>query len=416
MKHLLLIVAFMLAGCGGDPTPAPDSRHLPDARADSLPPDAGVPDQPPRDARPRDTRSPDHAAPVPVPLASCVPTVYTAAMTIGSQQFDLIVDTGSTTTAVAGATCSCGGVTPVYTPGSTATDTNKTASAMYGSGSWDGEIYTDKVTLAAATTTMNLVSITKQTGFFQPIVCESGGGGMQGLLGMGPPAVALPGTDGLFDRLVASANLADVFATWLCEKSGTLWLGGWDPAAITAPFQYTPVSTSLFAPFYYAVTLDSITVGTTSVTVATGMLTDTVVDTGSSVFLLATPAYDALVQALEADAKFQQIFGADFFLPANQLDTHCVTIAQTKAELDAALPVLTLNFGTSPVVSIKAPATESYLFFDGKQWCTALAGIDQNILTFPMSAIMGAPVMRSNVIVFDRANKQIGFAPHAACP
>jgi len=29
---------------------------------------------------------------------------------------------------------------------------------------------------------------------------------------------------------------------------------------------------------------------------------------------------------------------------------------------------------------------------------------------------MGSPVLRSNVVIFDRANKQIGFAPHTPCP
>jgi hypothetical protein len=28
---------------------------------------------------------------------------------------------------------------------------------------------------------------------------------------------------------------------------------------------------------------------------------------------------------------------------------------------------------------------------------------------------MGSPVLKSNVVIFDRANKRIGFAPHTAC-
>jgi hypothetical protein len=29
---------------------------------------------------------------------------------------------------------------------------------------------------------------------------------------------------------------------------------------------------------------------------------------------------------------------------------------------------------------------------------------------------MGAPVLRSNVLVFDEGQKRLGFAPHTACP
>jgi hypothetical protein len=29
---------------------------------------------------------------------------------------------------------------------------------------------------------------------------------------------------------------------------------------------------------------------------------------------------------------------------------------------------------------------------------------------------MGAAVLRSSVVIFDRAKKRIGFAPHTACP
>jgi hypothetical protein len=33
-----------------------------------------------------------------------------------------------------------------------------------------------------------------------------------------------------------------------------------------------------------------------------------------------------------------------------------------------------------------------------------------------IAAILGAPILRSNVVIFDRANHRVGFAPHTACP
>jgi hypothetical protein len=92
----------------------------------------------------------------------------------------------------------------------------------------------------------------------------------------------------------------------------------------------------------------------------------------------------------------------------------------TKAEIDAALPALTLTFGTSPAISVQAPATESYLAYTNESgqsaYCVAIAAEAQSATTFPLAAIVGAPALKSSVVVFDRANGRAGFAPHAACP
>ena len=45
-----------------------------------------------------------------------------------------------------------------------------------------------------------------------------------------------------------------------------------------------------------------------------------------------------------------------------------------------------------------------------------MVGIDNDPQPFPLASILGAPVLRSNVVIFDRAKKRIGFAPHAPCP
>jgi hypothetical protein len=258
------------------------------------------------------------------------------------------------------------------------------------------------------------VAIQSQSDFFVPIQCGSHNDGTQGIVGFGPTAAALPGTTGFFDAYVAANNVPDVFAIELCDTTGTLWLGGYAPDATTAAPQYTP-SNDFIAKYYYAVSLSSITVGGTTVPVPSGQFTDSVVDTGTSVFLLGTTAYNALVTAIQADAKFQAIFGSQFFPPSNALTAACVDTSQTKAELDATLPSLTLAFGSG--VSVKAAPTESYLAnAGGTTWCAVIAGIDQSVTTFPLASIMGAPVLRSNVVIFDRAQKRIGFAPHAPCP
>jgi hypothetical protein len=65
---------------------------------------------------------------------------------------------------------------------------------------------------------------------------------------------------------------------------------------------------------------------------------------------------------------------------------------------------------------VNAAATQSYLFDAGEGvWCSAIAAVDPGP-TLPFDAIVGTPVLQSSIVVFDRANARLGFAPHAPCP
>jgi hypothetical protein len=373
-----------------------------------------------------------------VPLVGCTPSEYTATTTVGgSQTFQFIVDTGSTTLGVASTMCPTCAVSPEYTPGASAVDEHKTASSQYGSGSWSGEVYEDSVSVGSSRTSSDtFVAIDTQSQFFQQGVRCGNAAGPQGILGLAPAANALPGTQGFFDALVANEGVPNIFATELCDTSGTLWLGGYDATFTTAAPQYTPLLLSNYG--YYGVSLGSITVGGTSVPIASADYPYSVVDTGTSVFLLGTTAFTALTTAIGADAGFKQIFGfggsatVDASTPdggvadAAAVDSgngaswftnpeNCMSLTQSKAELDAMLPSLTLVFGSGPSISVQAAPTESYLMqYDGL-WCPALYSEAQG-QDFPLASIMGSPLLRSNVVIFDRANTRIGFAPHTACP
>ncbi|MGD0524506.1 MAG: pepsin-like aspartic protease [Polyangiaceae bacterium] len=346
---------------------------------------------------------------VTIALSVCAPSlVYMAPATVGSQSFQLLVDTGSTTLAVASSACSGCGVTPEYTPGSSAVDEHQTATSQYGTGSWTGEIYQDTVALGSAATPVKLAAIDTQSDFFQDFTCS-----MQGVAGFGPAGAALPGTNAYFDDLVASAKMPDVFATQLCDGSGTLWLGGYDPSAATGAPQYVPLASGALSDVYYSVSLTSVTVAGTTVPIATKQFADSVVDTGTAGFLLQTSAYDALTAAIQSDAAFTEALGSSFF--ASQTGgVACAASTATKAALDAALPPLTLTFGS---VSIQAAPTDSYLFpYMGKAWCSSLVTDPSVSSELPLASIIGSPMLRSSIVVFDRAKNRIGFAPHAPCP
>jgi len=346
---------------------------------------------------------------VTIPLSMCAPAVvYTAPATVGSQSFQLLVDTGSTTLAVASSSCSGCGVKPEYTPDSSAVDEHRTATSEYGTGSWSGEIYEDTVAIGSASTPVKLAAIDSQTGFFQSFTCS-----IQGVAGFGPAGAALPGTNAYFDDLVASAKVPNVFATQLCDGSGTLWLGGYDPSATTGAPQYVPLTSGVLSQVYYSVNLTSVTVAGTTVPIATAQFPDSVVDTGTAGFLLETTAYDALTAAIQNDAAFTKALGSSFFT-TEAGGVACAPSTASKAALDAALPPLTLTFGS---VSIQAAPTESYLFpYMGEAWCSALLTDPSVSSELPLASIIGSPILRSSIVIFDREKNRIGFAPHAACP
>lgn len=358
-----------------------------------------------------------------VKLSGCSAFSYQAPVAVGSQSFDLVLDTGSTTLAVASTSCTdCTGISPEYKPAETAVDDHATASSIYGSGAdtgpgWTGEIYQDTASVGgthAATTTMRLVAIDTQNQFFVPEECSSGTVAWQGIVGFAPAADAITGTDGYFDRLVLGGAIANVFATQLCEPGGFLWLGGYDPAHVTGPPAYTPLLTTGDGVAAYLVDLEQVVTEGMTAQVHAGSYVESLIDTGSNQFFLPPAAFATVTAAIEGNAAFKALFGSNG--PSFFTGQSCVTLAPTKSELDEMLPGLTLTFGANAAISIAATATESYLVpVGGGSWCTGMEASAPGP-DFPFAADLGAPVLRSNVVVFDRAHARVGFAPHGACP
>ncbi|MGE5184043.1 MAG: pepsin-like aspartyl protease, partial [Acidobacteriota bacterium] len=143
-----MIAIALVAACGGsDHGAGPDAARGPDAAPDAAPPPGGV---------------------TAIALSSPDGTFYTAQTAIGPQSFAMVVDTGSSTAAVAGSSCSGCAVNPRYMPGTSATDMHMAANAQYGSGSWSGEIYKDKLGLGGGTPAVDvaLASINSEMTFF----------------------------------------------------------------------------------------------------------------------------------------------------------------------------------------------------------------------------------------------------------
>ena len=359
----------------------------------------------------------------PIPLAGCAQTHYVAAVTLGGNQtFNLSIDSGSTTMAVASNSCTDCNVSPTYTPGASAHDQMQSAKAQYynGASGWSGEVYTDSVALdGAPPLSMAFVAMHDQTKFFnsevqcpgvtQPVIT-------QGILGVARAGAALPGTDTFMDVLHKQGRDETVsFA--LDDLGGTMWLGGYDPQSVASAPTFFPLletsSTVSAAALQsiYVLQASSVSVGDSAPSAATQNLV-LPLDTGTPGFELPPAAYAAVVDAVTSNPGYLANFTASFL--STGICTPAST-ATTPAELDAALPTLSVTFADAQgkAVAVTLPATASYLQLgvsvDGKRpyYCPVLNRSKISV------GLFGATMMRSLVMVFDAANKQVGMAPRA---
>jgi hypothetical protein len=328
---------------------------------------------------------------------------YTANVTVGgSQTFDVIVDTGSTTLAVAGASCSDCNVTPAYSPGSSAMDQHSTSTSTYGDmTSWNAENFSDSVAITGDTAvTMRFAEITSQNGFFRQ------GFPNQGILGMGGHLTAVSGTDS-YDELRMKAGLSENFAVQLCANDGTLWFGGADPAHEASAEQVTPMIPISSQQPFYAVNINSGSAGSTSI----GLSGEAVVDTGTSIMVMSPDATNALISQITSAPGYQQLFGGQP-LSGDPSSIDCLSSTATSDQVDAMLPPLsiTLNDTNNGTFTLTASATQSYFLPVGGQYCFGVAAVSGIPIT-----ILGDTFMRAFVTTFDVENSQIRFAPQKGC-
>jgi Eukaryotic aspartyl protease len=354
-------------------------------------------------------------SPITVPLTGCGGPGYAASFAIGSQTFELSVDTGSSTLAVASTLCSNCDVSPSYAPGPKATDDKEQISQTYAIGSWDADIYTDSVQLSGgpAAVTMDFGAIETQTGFFVGGGCGLGSVAYapQGIVGFGPPDLAIMGTDSFLSKYFASGTMRRLFAAEFCPMGGQLMVGGMDAVrgAVNGPTVYTPMANSR----YYGVALDDVALGGATLGFGPSDFGVAAVDTGSSVLALPSHVYQALASKLANDGAFMSAFGGKTSWLGT---TTCVPSSMTREELDAQLPQLTLTFPKvgGGTIALARTATQSYLAptssNETEYYCS---GIYENPTA--TGTILGTAAMLGEMVIFDLDNLQIGFAPQTYC-
>ncbi len=336
---------------------------------------------------------------VAVPLTATGALVFTAPMKFGTQSFDMLVDTGSSSTGVAASTCTNCGVSSSYTPGSGATDLHATASSSFGDGtSWSGEVYADTAAIGTGDSVkLDFTAITSNDGFFR--------GGFDGIVGLGPDDLLLPHTTSYITSAV-TAGMMPQFAFEECANDGTMWLGGYDSAAVAQPVVFTPMT----GAGYYTVGISGMAVGATDVGVSGASFGDTIVDTGTSISFIPAAAETAIISKLTASTGYKAVFGSQALS-----DGGCVTSQLSDAQVDAMLPTLGVTFpaaGGGASTPVPVAATRSYLFDEGGgNFCFAFTDSGQ----LGGMSLLGGTFLAGVVAVFDVGNSTVGFAPEAGC-
>ncbi|KAG0646607.1 Polyporopepsin [Hyphodiscus hymeniophilus] len=310
---------------------------------------------------------------------------YVAPVTIGGKTWQLIVDTGSSNT-WCGAQTSCEKT-------STGKATGGTVSVSYGSGSFSGKEYTDKVSFGGLTvTSQSIGAATTATGF----------DGVDGILGLGPvdlteDTVSNANTVPTFlDNLYSQGSIStEVLGVSFRPESGSddddtngeLTLGGTDSSKYSGSITYFPKATSGDASAYWGINIASFTYGTTTLA-SSG---SGIVDTGTTLIYIPTAAYNKFLSAA-GGGKTDSSSGLAVFTkkPTSNFAIKFGSTTYTLTPAQYLVPTAQYSF---------------YGLSSGKYYAWINDGGSSGVNT-----IIGQKFLENYYAVFDTTNSRIGFA------
>ncbi|KIK55670.1 hypothetical protein GYMLUDRAFT_47635 [Collybiopsis luxurians FD-317 M1] len=309
---------------------------------------------------------------------------YIASVGVGASasQYQLIVDTGSSNTWV--------GATKRFTSTSTSTNTGDRVSVSYGSGSFSGTEWTDKVTL-----TSSLV-INKQS--IGVASTSSGFSGTDGILGIGPTDLT-EGTvsgvstvptvvDNLFSQGTISSKVVAVsFEPTTSEEvtNGELFFGGTDSAKFTGSITYTTRVGD-----YWGIS-QSVSYGST--TILSNL--QGIVDTGTTLLYLTTSAFNSYIKSTGAVLD-------------NNTGLYKVTTAQFNALQNLNFNIGGTTFSLTPNAQIFPRSLNTDIGGSASSIYLIVADLGAEDAGFDF--INGYAFLERFYSVYDTTNNRVGFA------
>lgn len=339
---------------------------------------------------------------------------YYLEMMIGTppQTVNILVDTGSSNFAVAGAPDP--DISKYYdsTASSTYQSLGTAVTVRYTQGSWTGVLGKDVIGVPKGvngTYLVNVASILESESFFMPQIK------WQGILGLAYSTLAKPSSsvEPFFDSLVKQADIPNIFSMQMCgaglpttgsgNNGGSLVMGGMEPTLYTGDIWYTPITEE----WYYQVEVLKFEVGGMNLNLdCKEYNTDkAIVDSGTTLLRLPDKVFNAMVEAIVQTSLIQN-FNNEFW---TGLQLACW---EKDEEPWTYFPDLSIYLRDSD------NATRSFrLTMKPQLYIQSVMTFrtDMNCYRFGISPssnalVIGATVMEGFYVLFDRAEKRVGFA------
>ncbi|XP_068122135.1 beta-secretase 2 [Hyperolius riggenbachi] len=338
---------------------------------------------------------------------------YYLEMLIGtpSQALNILVDTGSSNFAVAGAANP--DVTKFYNSEASSTyqDLGIDVTVRYTQGSWTGVLGKDVIRVPKGvngTFIVNIASILESESFFLPQIK------WHGILGLAYSTLAKPSSsvEPFFDSLVRQEGIPNLFSMQMCGaglattvanmNGGSLVMGGVEPSLYTGDIWYTPITEE----WYYQVEVLKFEVGGRNLNLdCTEYNTDkAIVDSGTTLLRVPDKVFNAMVEAIVGISLIQN-FNNEFWTGL-QLACWEKTEEPWTYFPDLSIYLRDVNTSRSFRLIMKPQLyIQPVLTFHDNMNCYRF-GISPS----SSALVIGATVMEGFYVIFDRAEKRVGFA------
>lgn len=338
---------------------------------------------------------------------------YYIEMEIGTpgQKVNILVDTGSSNFAVAAAPHPF--ITHYFNMAlsSTYQSVGRTVAVRYTQGNWEGDLGIDRVSIPKGpngTVIINIAAILSSEGFFLP------GVNWQGILGLAYPMLARPDSsvEPFFNSLVQQLEIPDIFSLQMCgaglsassmedTAGGSLIMGGVEPTLYRGAVWYTPI----VEEWYYQVEVLKLEIGDQNLDLDCREynMDKAIVDSGTTLLRLPVKVFNAVVEAITRSSLIQD-FSSGFW---DGSKLACWLKGETPWRFFPKLSIYLRATNTSQSFRITI-LPQMYI-----QPITDVGTLDCFRFGLSSSAnglVIGATVMEGFYVVFDRAQRRLGFA------
>ncbi|XP_029796482.1 beta-secretase 2 [Suricata suricatta] len=344
-------------------------------------------------------------------LAVCSLSLVQPPSPAAAAHLQILVDTGSSNFAVAGAPHSY--IDSYFDTERSSTYRSKgfDVTVKYTQGSWTGFVGEDVVTIPKGFNSsflVNIATIFESENFFLPGVKWSG------ILGLAYAALAKPSSslETFFDSLVAQARIPNIFSMQMCgaglpitgpgTNGGSLVLGGIEPSLYKGDIWYTPIKEE----WYYQIEILKLEIGGQSLNLDCREYNadKAIVDSGTTLLRLPQKVFDAVVEAVARTSLIPEF--SDGFWTGSQLA--CWTNSETPWAYFPKISIYLRDENSSQSFRL---TILPQLYIQPMMG----AGLNYECYRFGISPsanalVIGATVMEGFYVVFDRARKRVGFA------